>query len=337
MNESFFQLSANDQRDILTAAESLKGISAKMLEKDIWICWILEKLFLNFDGMVFKGGTSLSKGYDVIQRFSEDIDITIDPSVFGEKINVDEITNTQAKKARERLRESLLSYLCDEIKPSLTNLISAESGVMNYEVRLNEEKETIEIFYQSVLPGTVTSGYLLDHVLLEFGSRNSIEPNKDQELTCIIEDITDNVALPRARVKMLSIARTFWEKAALIHVECNRARLIENPSRMSRHWYDLVKIMDSRYYNECINDECVFDSVIKYKEKFYRSPHYAACRIGDLRLVPDNKSCEGLKDDYNKMIDAGMIYRDTLSYNELIEKIQQLEKELNERIASFSS
>lgn len=337
MKERYFQLSADDQRDILTAAESSIGISAKMLEKDIWICWVLEQLFSNFEGMVFKGGTSLSKGYDVIQRFSEDIDITINPLNLGEKINVDKITNAQAKKVRNRLRDSLVIYLRDKIAPFLRGQLSKQFDPKDFQVKLIEEKESIEFCYASVLVEDFRGAYLLDHILLEFGSRNSIEPNKDQELTCLTEGVTDNIELPRSQVKMLSIVRTFWEKATLIHVECNRTKLERNPNRMSRHWYDLVKIMDSKYYNDCIKDKDVFYSVLKYKEKFYNSSsaNYPACRHGNLRLVPHNENSEGLKCDYKEMVESGMIYGDVPSYDQLTEKILELEKQLNERIKSF--
>lgn len=132
---------------------------------------------------------------------------------------------------------------------------------------------------------------------------------------------------------MLSAARTFWEKATLIHVECRRPSLRPSAERLSRHWYDLARLADQEVGQQAVGDSDLLRDVLRIKETFYRSgfSHYDQCIAGGLRLIPDEPLLQALRQDYQAMLAAQMFYGDTLPFETIVERLQRLEAEINQK------
>ena len=334
MPETFLSLEAGEQRDILNTCADQTGRPAAILEKDIWICWVLQTLF-SMPGrlpMVFKGGTSLSKVYGIIDRFSEDVDITLDYRAFGEDHDpfAAGVSNNANKKFSERLRSHVSNHIHETVAPVLTNASKNLATAGRHEIRIGEDGEKVWFTYPSVVENLVD--YLKTNVLLEFGGRNAIEPNELHEIVPDIIQQTPHLDYPRATVTVLSPVRTFWEKATLIHVECHRRRLAVSPERLSRHWFDLASLASNETGRAALNDRAVLEDVVRYKTVFFnaRYTHYDHCRDGRLRLVPDEDQLAPLKSDYDAMQLAGIISAGAPEFDVLIDDIRNLETKANQ-------
>jgi len=337
MTETFFELSKENQRAILVSSETILGLNASIIEKDLWVCWLLDKVFSFSKYFVFKGGTSLSKAYGLIKRFSEDIDITIDYRIFRDEINLDTVTRSQLKKISKQLTNSLTDYIKSDIKPYLQSSAhkAFPKNIKDFIIKVdNDNHEAIQFYYPSVLSNNENL-YLRDHILLEFGTRNNIIPFEQHTITSLLENTEISLVLPQAQVKTLSPYRTFWEKATLCHVECQRDKLTENPDRLSRHWYDLYIMEISQLGKNLLNEKNILEDVIKIKKAFYNSSHanYDDCLNGNFRIIPKAGSLNGLKQDYHAMIDAGMFYETPPSIDKIINSLKGFESQINNHYA----
>jgi len=204
------------------------GRSEVILEKDVWVCWTLEQVF-SIPGLhlAFKGGTSLSKAYGVISRFSEDLDLVLHCPNLEELEN---LTRNQRDALTQSLRNSVAEVVRDRVFPELENAFARDfSRKAKLEIQ-GDHGEQLRLFYAS----QNTGGYVGESVLLEFGGRNSAEPSLDLELRADLEAVLPQYRFPRPKVHTLSILRTYWEKVTLIHAEvCRTAR--SSYSRYSRH------------------------------------------------------------------------------------------------------
>lgn len=329
MATDFFSLSFDDQRNVILAIANQKGLDASVIEKDIWLCWVLEKLFQLPLPMSFKGGTSLSKVYNLIYRFSEDIDITIDYHHFFPELTLGSgVSKSALKKLSEKLKENLANAVHQMILPHLQKAVKESFPDREIEVKASEDGEEIKIYYHSVL---IRSEYLRDHILLEFGGRNSIEPHEEHKVKAIGHDLSAELTFPTAKIAVLSPIRTFWEKATLIHVECNRGRLADSPERLSRHWYDLFMLSRSPFKQVALANLALLMDVLVHKEAFFNASyaHYENCTNGNFRLVPEEKDLVGLLADYKKMISAGMFATTPPSMDEILIELKELEDNIN--------
>ena len=334
MPDAFLSLDAKDQRDILNTCADQTGRPAAILEKDIWICWVLQTLF-SMPGrlpMVFKGGTSLSKVYGIIDRFSEDVDITLDYRAFGEDHDpfAEGVSNNANRKFGDRLKSYVSDHIRETVAPGLTRACKELATADQHDIRIDEDGEKVLLTYPSAVENPVD--YLKTDVLLEFGGRNAIEPNELHEITSDIAELTPRLAYPKAAVTVLSPVRTFWEKATLIHVECHRRRLAASPDRLSRHWFDLASIASHETGHATLDDRDVLEDVVRYKTVFFNASyaHYDHCLDGRLRLVPDKDQLASLKSDYEAMRLAGLIRVGAPEFDTLIDDIRNLETKANQ-------
>jgi hypothetical protein len=243
--DKFLTVSIEEQKKVLQVVSLKLKKSPQILEKDIWVCLALNKLFNmpNALTMAFKGGTSLSKAFKVIDRFSEDVDITIDYRGFtNEDPLLPSMSTTKRKKISDELRKSLRAHLKEAILPYLQTEMQNESNSI-ITVKLTDDAEGIEIHFQSLFDNVST--YIKPFVFLEFGARNITEPNNVIEIVPYIANEVPTLQFPKANVVVLAPERTFWEKITMIHVECNRGKFKESAARLSRHWYDVVMLYRS--------------------------------------------------------------------------------------------
>ena len=256
MPELFMHLAVKDQTAIIRDYCSTRpDKDLPIVEKDVWVCWVLKQLFEmpNKLEMAFKGGTSLSKVFNIIDRFSEDIDITLDYRQFDamKQFNLAEgqtapehLGSGQRRRIDAALKTEVKSYANDVVAPFLKAQVAALPRAELFEIEVSEDGETIKFTFPSVL-NKDSKNYMLDYVLIEFGGRNIINPNEVHHIQPFLasEDAyRDVLEFPSSMVTVLAPQRTFWEKATLIHVECHRG-VRENAKRLSRHWFDLMALL----------------------------------------------------------------------------------------------
>jgi len=332
MAESYLALSKEDRPEALRVAATASGRPAHLLEKDIWVVWALQRLFASDLGphLVFKGGTSLSKGYDIIKRFSEDIDLTYDiREIIPELAKGDPpipATNSQANKWTKAAREKLTGWVKDAALPVLEKH-AKDTGA---DVSFRAENDIIYIDYAQLAEGT---GYTPRYVKLEFGARSTGEPAEKRAITCDAAPFVPGLEFPTAEPRIMLPKRTFWEKATAVHVFC--AQGIEG-DRISRHWHDLVRLDDKGYAQAAFDDPALANEVAEWKAKFFREKNsegnpvdYGAAVSGKLQLVPDEATRKELEADYKKMADDGILLSDVEPFGELMKRCEGLQKRAN--------
>jgi len=334
MIESYLALSRKEQAQILRALSINENIKkeALILEKDIWICWALEFLFKmpNRFPMAFKGGTSLSKAFQIIERFSEDIDITIDYQAFncGNPF-ADGISKTKLKSIGSEIKSRLTQYLKEVLLPYYREIIADQFKENAPSIELDDDGETLILSYSSVLEQK--NGYIADSIRLEFGGRNLVVPNDVYTITADISEHIKNLSFPIAQVSVLSPEKTYWEKLTLIHYECNRPSLKTDANRISRHWYDIVMLTNHDIGKKAMLNRDLLKEVVKIKKTFYDSSYadYEACLSGRFRLMPNDEYLELLKKDFNHMLNNKMFYGNQPNFETILNTISALESQLN--------
>jgi hypothetical protein len=333
MAEDYLTLSREDRLEALGVAATESGRPVHLLEKDIWVVWAINGLFSSEFGkhLVFKGGTSLSKAYGVIGRFSEDIDVTYDvreliPELVGDNKLIPK-SNSQADKSRDAIDEKLPAWVEDKALTVINKHVEA-TGV---DVEVTAEGSDIYIDYDPLATGT---GYVPPRVKIEFGARSTGEPFEERQITCdAAEHLPDDLEFPAAKPRVMLPKRTFWEKATAIHVYCARGT---QGDRYSRHWHDLVRLDDVGYAQQAFDDRALANEVAEFKGRFFRAKDskgnpidYAAAVSGALQLVPDAEALKALEADYKKMADDGILLDDPQPFADLVERCADLEWRAN--------
>lgn len=333
MAASFFDLTDEHKRDALNLAATQSGRPAHLLEKDIWVVWCLNKLFESEYGnhLVFKGGTSLSKAYSVINRFSEDIDVTLDIRQMIPALTAKghlPSNQSQRKKWTDAIKRELPLWLEQSILPLLTDKV----GQGQLEATVTHENESLFIEYAAVEKG---SGYVRPAVMLEFGARSTGEPASYIEVDCDAARYVDGVDFPHAKPRVMSAERTFWEKATACHVFVAADNF--SIDRRARHWYDLVCLYDHGIAQQAINDRILANDVATHKALFFRYRdadgqfvNYSEAVNGHLQLRPTKASLEQLANDYARMVGDGLLFEDSApSFEHMMTKCRQIEELAN--------
>jgi hypothetical protein len=307
------------------------NVNEAIIEKDFWIVLMLDYLFnksIFRKAFAFKGGTSLSKGYSLIRRFSEDVDLIVDWTVFGipENEPYEERSNTQQsmynleinKKAGAFIKNTLLS----DIKIGLRDLLG-------YDVDLEYDKseENIIIFKY---PRLYSNDAILNTIRLEFGPLAAWSPSEVIKVSPYINDYYPNVMnQPFTEVLIVKPSRTFWEKATILHHEAHRPNTSKMPHRYSRHYYDLYMMSLGLSMDEVLEDIALLDDVVAFKEKFYPRgwASYDLAKRGTLKLIPEQYRIDELKKDYNAMQD--MLFGDKPSFDDIMDSLGKLEMKIN--------
>lgn len=338
MPEDFLQLNPVEQSQIYRALAPQLARSPVVLEKDVWVCWTLKTLFTMPDRlpMAFKGGTSLSKVFGAINRFSEDVDITLDYRALGDAFDpfVPDISHTRLKKFGDALKSFVRDHAHSVVAPYFQKQLAAQfrfdkSQAEAYRLELSDDGEQMRVYYPSVLEAA--GGYVSTSVLIEFGGRNITEPSEEHDVQPDIATHVNGLEFPRSRVRVLSPARTFWEKATLMHVECQRNEFRTSTARLSRHWYDLAMLADLAYGHTAVADCALLANVVKHKKAFYNAAYanYDACLNGHFRLIPVVAGLAALREGYQRMIDAGMFIGEPFSFDLIVDRLHRLETTIN--------
>ncbi|MBY3060368.1 nucleotidyl transferase AbiEii/AbiGii toxin family protein [Rhizobium leguminosarum] len=334
MADVFLRLPVADRREALNVAADKAGRPAHLLEKDVWVVWALSTLYGSALGehLVFKGGTSLSKAYQVIRRFSEDVDLTYDiraiaPDLVGDDGEALPKTRSEEKRWSSEVRKRLPDWVQGSVQPVIADALAAEA--LAAAIRVEGEKLFID--YEAATAG---SGYVAPSVMLEFGARSTGEPASLRDIVCDASGLIKGVTFPTARPRVMHAERTFWEKATAIHVFCMQERL--RGDRFARHWHDVARLDEAGFATSAFADRDLANAVARHKAMFFiekasdRTPiDYMAAVNGGLRLVPAGDGLKALEDDYARMVDDGLLLEDAEAFEVLMRRCADIGERAN--------
>jgi len=313
-------------------------VTPQLIEKDFWVCWMLKILFslpASGNHLTFKGGTSLSKCYNVIKRFSEDVDVSIERSFLTTHEPIEPSRKQSGKENQRRLDR--LKQACQEkitvaIIPELEDKIrTALSGIGIWEIKLDpddSDKQTVLFTYPSVI-GDDVSGYIQPVVKIELGARSDHWPVETMPVKPYVSNAAGKVTIEGAPVRVLVAERTFWEKATILHMIHNYPENKNVPPRMSRHYYDLFAMAGTAIYKKSLEKIALLKDVSEHKVLFFKAnwAHYEEAGSGGLKLLPREDQMSQLKGDYRQMQE--MFFENQPSFETILERLKTVEKEIN--------
>lgn len=334
MAEAFLRLSGQDRLDALGVAADRLSRPAHLLEKDVWVVWAIQQLFGSPIGtnLVFKGGTSLSKAYQVIDRFSEDVDLTFDiraliPDLLEGREDAMPATSSEERRWSKRVRKALPEWVAGTIQPILQQAIDREE----IDARLRTDGDKLFIDYPHLARGT---GYVSPSVMLEFGARSTGEPASPRDIVCDAASVIAGVEFPTARPRVMHAERTFWEKATAIHVFCLQNRM--RGDRFSRHWHDVARLDDAGIAAAAIEDRALATAVARHKTMFFAEKaadaawiDYGTATSGHLQLVPGGDALKALADDYGRMVEDGLLASTPEPFGDLMDRCAGIARKAN--------
>jgi hypothetical protein len=310
----FVKLDKTERSQAFRIASEKLGYPAYVIEKDFWVTYILNTLFNRINHnhrILFKGGTSLSKCYKLIDRFSEDIDLSLhmaDLGFDGDKaphMVADKESKSASKRAVEDLKVAGELFLENTILVLLKEKIIYDLGLVEgWSLLLDDANAENLLFHypKSLEDDEYGNKYVKPVVLIETGTKSEHVPSEEIEVNSLLEDAIAEIH-SKAVVKVLSPKRTSWEKVTLLHAENNINRVERVKERLSRHLYDIVMLSRSPIGVEAINDIALLDTVSKHKSFYYRSnaAKYDEAKVGTLNIVPKSEILEAFRVDYEKM------------------------------------
>jgi len=323
-------LKNSEYRELISETARIMRVQPAIIEKDIWVCSVLQMLFsdplLKYH-LVFKGGTSLSKVYKLIHRFSEDIDLILDWRLFGYgERERDPYSPRRSKTRQDRFNKEInhaaAEYLRTTFVPHLKQLLSDRDDI---DVRISDsDPNAVEIMYPSIY----SADYIPSRVLLEIGPLAAWVPSKWQRITPYVAEVFPQ-ATGRIDINVLSTTaeRTFWEKATILHQEAHR---IKAPlPRYSRHYYDLYMMARAPVKKSALADPELLRQVVEFKQRFYPSAwaRYDLAAAGTFRLIPEANQLKEIERDYREM--SIMIFDEAPEWDTIMHGLGALEEEIN--------
>lgn len=328
----FLNNSIDDISDLILLTAKKLEIPEVVVEKDIWVSFILDFLFTkssykNF--FQFKGGTSLSKAYNIINRFSEDIDIVLSQEAI--EVDLDEVYNqskTQRNLRIKKINNKALIFFKDYLIPEMHNYFE-KTLIHKLKITLVEDELAIYVNY----PTTFDNMYIKNQVKIEIGPISAWIPNNTIELdSYVFRAYPEQFISGSYNVLVTDIDRTFIEKLMILHRESSRVR--DFPDKYSRHYYDVYKIYTNYYKNKVELDDSLIDSVRTFHESFYyrKWANFENAKRGTFILCPNDEYLKNLEIDFNDMLI--MIYKEdsNIKFSKIIEAIKEIELKLNDKI-----
>lgn len=340
------RMAPGDRRDLFTEAAAIRGnIGPGVMEKDFWVCWTLKHIFDLGPApaqLIFKGGTSLSKVYNLIERFSEDIDLSLSRESLGfvgERDPYQAPSNKRKMKLvdeiQERCREVILAELLPKLHARFESILGPGDAATPWTLMPDENEPQIVRFAYPA--GTAAGGkreadlYVRRIVVLELGARSDHWPAEEHVVRpYAAEALPELFKQADCPVRSLSAGRTFWEKVTLLHALAHKPMDTPIGDRMSRHYYDVAKIYQSPLGPPAMAKRPLLDQVVIHKRLFFRSAwaNYETAKPGTFKLVPPPERLAPLKADYRAM-QENMIFGESDSFEELMAVIGRIELKLN--------
>ena len=322
------------RKDLFAETASQMCVDARIVEKDFWVCWALKQLFsLPSHGthFTFKGGTTLSKVFGVIQRFSEDVDIAVDwvPLGFvGDRDPAAPRSKTKQARLLGEMLEACRQFITGDLKLHLERRFAA---VLNQRWSLDVDPgspDSLRFKYPRAL--SPERSYVLAPVVLEFVTHAELVPSGDHDVVpYAAEKFPSTFREPAVRVHAISAERTFWEKATILHAEHHRPAEKRMPLRYSRHYYDTVLLARSEYGVRAQGDLALLERVVDHKRRFYPAAwaRYDLATPSSLKLVPQATRVANLRRDYAAM--EVMFFGPRPEFEVLLAELEHIEHAIN--------
>jgi len=325
-------LSVREKIETFSKAQEHINLHTKSIEKDWWVTAVIRALFsLPYaEHLLFKGGTSLSKCWHIIERFSEDVDIAINREFLGfsEELSNNQIRNKLRKVSCSFIRENLTVDLAKELENQGINpdLFSVKADVTE---DTTKDPEIIEITYKSVIDGLT---YINPVVKLEIGCRSMREPFEILKIQSLVDETFPDAPFSETpfEVNAAVSQRTFIEKLCLLQEEFAKPQELVRTNRMSRHLYDIVKMSDTEIADKALTDNDLWASIVEHRQKYVKMKNfdYELLKPQNINFIPPDFIISQWQQDYETMRET-MIYGESLPFNKLIDKMKQLNKKIN--------
>lgn len=305
------------------------SVTEQIVEKDFWVCWTLKQLFESplQNKLIFKGGTSLSKVYGVIERFSEDIDLILN----WEGNPVGEPMEKRSKTKTKAFNEQLLAWsntcIEEEIYPTITQFCK---GICETTLKHADNGDAIVlIHYPQAFP---MDSYLRPEIKLEIGALAAWDPHQSAVVTPYAAEHFPHVFIHKeARIQVTTAERTFWEKATILHAEAGRPESNRYRERYARHYYDMVMLARNEQIKaQALTNPALLEKVVEFKQRFYSGSAWCAypdAKPGTFRLLPPPHFLSDLRKDYQEM--KNMIYGEYPSLETILAELIKLQEEIN--------
>lgn len=328
----FLDLSEQDRRDVFDVAAERLGTLPSYIEKDFWVCHVLDLLYNHLPKdcprLLFKGGTSLSKVFDCIQRFSEDIDLVVYREDLGFPINHGDLSNKKRKKDTEDLIRACGSYISGDLRKSLEGLLGPECSVHVDP----DSSETLLVEYETLYPGKGVS-YVQPRVKLEAGARSALDPNILEQASPYIATELPDWSFKVANLRVIRPERTYLEKLLILHgLHCryrDEKHLPKDKDRLSRHYYDVAMMTLTSVGKTALSDAALLKDVREHNIKFFNQTwkRFEEAVPGTIQVVPQSELRSSIQGDYNKMRD--MVLGEAPSFDWIMEQIAHAEGVIN--------
>ena len=353
MNPAFDEVLAAGSDAMLSAFDTTAlrlGTASQNIEKDFWVCWTLDALFngLKEGGprLLFKGGTSLSKGFGLINRFSEDIDVTVFRDDIGEPATIEELNALSGNKRRARLdaiKDACQAYINGPLRAELTMILQdrlrasgLDAGAARVEAdEADPDGQTLLIWYPAATP---RSDYVRAAIKIESGAKSALDPNTEVPIKPYVDNDLPALDLTVPAVRTVDPERTFWDKVVILHGLRRwfdkRGELRGGGQRVSRHFYDLYMLAGDAVGEAAIADGALGVNCVAHARMFFNRPDFdlASAAPGSFALAPHDAMIDQLRVDYRAM--QGMIFGDPPNFEAVLASISSLETRLNNNGAS---
>jgi Nucleotidyl transferase AbiEii toxin, Type IV TA system len=342
---SFSNLPTLERALVINEAAGRLGLVPLIVEKDFWVCWTLGRIFeveAVAPHVVFKGGTSLSKVFGAIQRFSEDIDLAVSPQALGfAAAELDEAPSASARRKRvQALEAESERCVAERFRPALEAAFAARLGApqhtngwLRYEIDALAGTPNLLFTYPSAL--VQAGGYIAKQVKLKFGALTDQQPTGAHDVAALLAqtpgvDLTLAYDDLRANVVALDITRTFWEKATILHAEHHRPPELSIRDRFARHYADFEALWRHPSRAEALARIDLLEDVVRHKSRFFASAwaHYETARLGTFKLVPPPARYAALARDYATM--APMFLGAPIQFDVMLQRLQTAEQQIND-------
>lgn len=323
------QLPETQRMELFRQTAAQRGMTEQIVEKDFWVCWVLKQLFESSlkDRIIFKGGTSLSKVYGLIERFSEDIDLILNWT--GNPLG-DPMARMSRNK-RRKFNEDLLAWGNKCIQDEIFPVVQAFCGDLCTAVL--EMGKTGDAIIAIQYPQAFAADlYLRPEIRLEIGALAAWDPHQTSIIKSYAAEQYPRIFTePEVSVQVTSAARTFWEKATILHTEAGRPESGSFRPRYSRHYYDMVMLArDPAVKAQAFADLPLLARVVEFKQLFYSGSNWLAydlAKPGTFRLLPPEHFIDALREDYAQM--RNMIYGEYPPFEQIIAELDALLNEIN--------
>ncbi len=327
-----------DRMDVFEAAAARLGTNAQSIEKDLWVCRVIDAMFTGLSTrpkLYFKGGTSLSKGYGLIKRFSEDIDIVVSRAGLGIKTEDDplnkDLTSKKRKAAIEATKTKCSDHVLDRMKADLEKLLPECAFEADDD---DHDKSSLRVKYPSLLK---SDGYLKPWVKIECGARGAREPEAKKSIAPYIQhELGANFYLATEGVTLIAAERTFWEKALILHgIFCgyrDEQKMPGENNLISRHYYDVALMRDRPEGLKAVRNTSLLAKVREHKLLLFRRSweKLEEAVPGSLHLTPQDEIKKELAKDYAAM--SGMMFGKPPDFEWVLDEIAKLEDAINKKL-----